>query len=215
MRCRETRGERLERRYRRARARRVGLGALDVERRSEARPLSRGYQAQRLVLRCRDRAHGLELVQRADQREVVGRDVGHHQQAHARALSSAAIASAAAADAPARRRPERSISQDTSSRRRRLHRCPERPAWRASHSRCRERARQRRPRCSGNSHERLIVSPARAARTRSAAILMSRFSLRRAAHEVGQHRVAVAFPPRGLGLGLLRGGSGVLSGHLD
>ena len=31
----------------------------------------------------RDRAQGLDLAQRADQREVVAGDVAHHQQAHA------------------------------------------------------------------------------------------------------------------------------------
>ena len=45
--------------------------------------MARLHEAQRLVLRGRDRAHGLELAQRSDQREVVGRDVGHHEQAHA------------------------------------------------------------------------------------------------------------------------------------
>ena len=50
-----------------------------------ARPArcARGYEAQRLVLRGGDRAHRLELAQRADEREVVGRDVAQHQQAHA------------------------------------------------------------------------------------------------------------------------------------
>ena len=75
--------ERLERRYRGARSRRLGLRALDVERRREAGALAGRDEAQRFVLRGRYRAHRLELAQRADEREVVGRDVGQHQQAHA------------------------------------------------------------------------------------------------------------------------------------
>ena len=76
-------GERLERRYRCARPRGFGLRALDVERRREAGPLARRYEAQRFVLRGRYRTHRLELAQRADEREVVGRDVAQHQQTHA------------------------------------------------------------------------------------------------------------------------------------
>ena len=50
-----------------------------------ARPdaLARGDQAQRLVLRGGDRTHGVELAQRAGEDEVVGRDVAQHEQAHA------------------------------------------------------------------------------------------------------------------------------------
>ena len=40
-------------------------------------------EAQRFVLRGGYRAHRFELAQRADEREVVGRDVAQHQQAHA------------------------------------------------------------------------------------------------------------------------------------
>ena len=76
-------GERFERRYRRARSRRFGLRALDVERRREAGALPGGHEAERFVLCGRYRAQGVELAQRADEGEVVGRDVAHHQQPHA------------------------------------------------------------------------------------------------------------------------------------
>ena len=75
-------GERLERRDRRACARSVGLGPLDVERGGEPDALPRSDQAQRLVVGRRDGAHGFELASRADQREIARRDVGQHQQAH-------------------------------------------------------------------------------------------------------------------------------------
>ena len=76
-------GERFEGRYRRARPRRFGLRALDVERRREAGALARGHEAQRFVLRGGYRAHRFELAQRADEREVVGCDVAQHEQPHA------------------------------------------------------------------------------------------------------------------------------------
>ena len=63
MRCRDDGGERLERRDGRAGARSVGLGPLDVERRGEPGALPRGDEAQRLVVRRRDGAHGFELAQ--------------------------------------------------------------------------------------------------------------------------------------------------------
>ena len=76
-------GERLERRDRGARARGGRPRPLDVERRAEAHAMARRDEPQCLVLCGRDRAHGLELAHRADQHEVVGRDVAQHEQAHA------------------------------------------------------------------------------------------------------------------------------------
>jgi hypothetical protein len=76
-------GERFERRYRSARSRSLGLRALDVERRRESDALSCGDETQRFVLGGRDRAQRIELAQRADEREVVRRDVAHDQQANA------------------------------------------------------------------------------------------------------------------------------------
>jgi hypothetical protein len=76
-------GERLERRYRGARSRRFGLRALHVERRREPSALAGCDEAQRLVLRSRDRAHGFELPQCANEHEIVACDIGHHKQAHA------------------------------------------------------------------------------------------------------------------------------------
>ena len=52
----------------------------------------------------------------------------------------------------------------------------------------------------GNSHERLIVSPARAARSALGRDLDVAVLLRCAADEVGKHRVLEAFPPGHLGL---------------
>ena len=77
------RRDRLQRRDLRARRFGVGLRALHVERRRQACPMARLHQAQGLVLGGGDRAQRVELAQRADQREVVGGDIGHHQQAHA------------------------------------------------------------------------------------------------------------------------------------
>ena len=141
-------GERLERRYRRARSRSFGLCALDVERRSEAGALARRHQAQRLVLRRRDRAHGLELAQRADQREVVAGDIGQHQQAHApRAVLGRQRFGGGRRGARAQAAGEIDFpgNVDTGAGR---HRCPERPAWRTSRTRCRTRRRLRQRRCS-------------------------------------------------------------------
>ena len=67
--------ERFERRYRRVRSRSVGLRALDIERRRETRAFPRSYETQRFVMRGRDRTHGLELAQRADENEVAGCNV--------------------------------------------------------------------------------------------------------------------------------------------
>ncbi len=77
---------------------------------------ARGDETQRLVLRRGDRTHGLELAQRADEREVVGRDVGQHEQpdGRARRLRSRSCRQVAA-DAPARSRPATSISHETPS----------------------------------------------------------------------------------------------------
>ncbi len=75
-------GNRFQWRDLRARRFGVGLCALHVERRRQAHVVARLHQAQRLVLGGRDRPQGVELAQRTDQREVVGGDVGHHQQAH-------------------------------------------------------------------------------------------------------------------------------------
>ncbi len=72
--------QRFERRYRRPRARRVRPRALDVERGCKAHAMPRGDEAQRLVLRRRDRTDRLELAQSADQREVVRRDVRQDEQ---------------------------------------------------------------------------------------------------------------------------------------
>ena len=55
-------GQRLERRYGRARAQCISTGALDVERGSEPDALPGGDEAKRLVLCCGDGAHGLELL---------------------------------------------------------------------------------------------------------------------------------------------------------
>ena len=77
------RRDRLQRRDLRARRFGIGLRALDVEGRRQAGAMARLHQAQGLVLGGGDRAQRVELAQRADQREVVGRDIGHHQQAHA------------------------------------------------------------------------------------------------------------------------------------
>jgi len=71
-----------ERWYRGTRSRSLRLRALDVEGRREARPLSRGDEAQRLVLGGRDSTHRVELSQCADEREVVGCDVAYDEQAN-------------------------------------------------------------------------------------------------------------------------------------
>ena len=75
-------GERLERRYRCARARRVRAGAFDIEVGREPHTLPGGYEAKRLVLGSRDRAYRFELLECANEREVVGRHITQYQQAH-------------------------------------------------------------------------------------------------------------------------------------
>ena len=75
-------GQRLERRYRCARALSVGAGALDIEGGREPDTLPRGHETKRLVLSRRDRAYCFELLECADEREVVGRHIAEYQQAH-------------------------------------------------------------------------------------------------------------------------------------
>ena len=75
--------QRLERWNGRTCLRRFGLRALDVERGGEPGALPRRNEVQRCVLRRRDGAQGLELPQRARQREIVAGDIRQHQQAHA------------------------------------------------------------------------------------------------------------------------------------
>ena len=75
-------GQRLERRYRCARALRFGAGALDIEGGSEPDTLSCGHETKRLVLSRGDRAYCFELLECADEREVVGRNIAEYQQAH-------------------------------------------------------------------------------------------------------------------------------------
>jgi len=75
-------GERPERRYRCARARRVRAGAFDVEAGREPDTLPGSYEAKRLVLGSRDRTYRFELLECANEREVVGRDITQYQQAH-------------------------------------------------------------------------------------------------------------------------------------
>ena len=195
-------GERLERRYRCACPRRVGTGALDVERGREARPLPRGHEAQRLILRGRDRAYRLELFEGTHQREVARGDVAENEQAHSACnvlcghrvrggRSGTRAQPSAQVDLP--RDAERRRSCLGMSGTSRLHGVVVAGA-----------ADQRAPVAPmlGNSEERLMVSPPRAARTRSTAILMSRFS--RAARPMSsvEHGIAEAFPPGDVRLGL-------------
>ncbi len=170
-------GERLERRYRRARSRRFGLRTLDVERRREAGALAGGDEAQRLVVRRRDRAHGFELAQRADEHEVVGGDIGQHQQAHAaRAVLDGQSVGLGRCGARAQAAGEIDFPRNVDADRRQMSASGKHlPLGRVVAGVCDE-VPPPTALMLGNSHERLIVSPARAARTRSAAILTSRFS---------------------------------------
>ncbi|MCY1553177.1 hypothetical protein D9M68_896320 [compost metagenome] len=67
------------------RARRFGIGlrALDIEFGRQPDTMTRGDQAQRLILHRRHGTQGVDLALSTDQREVVAGDVAHHQQAHA------------------------------------------------------------------------------------------------------------------------------------
>jgi hypothetical protein len=76
-------GKRLERWYRRVRLGCFRLRALDVERRREPDAFTGGHEAQRLVLRSRNRAHGLELAQCPNERKVVRCNIGQHEKARA------------------------------------------------------------------------------------------------------------------------------------
>ena len=108
-------GERLERRDGGAGARSVGLRPLHVERGRQPGALPRGNQAQRLVVRRGDRAHGFELASRADQREIARRDIGQHEQAHsAHAVLGGNCVGGGCRGARAQA-PERSISQEIST----------------------------------------------------------------------------------------------------
>jgi hypothetical protein len=77
------RGDRLQRRDLRARRFGLGVRALHVERSRQARAVARLHQAQRLVVGGGDLAQRIELAQRPDQGEVVVGHVGHHHQSHA------------------------------------------------------------------------------------------------------------------------------------
>src|ERR1022692_144652 len=61
----------------------LGLRALDVEQRGEADPLAGGHQAQRLVLRGRNRAHRVELAQCSHEGEIVRRHIRYDQKTNA------------------------------------------------------------------------------------------------------------------------------------
>ena len=75
--------KRFERRYGGACLGRVGSRPLDVERCSETRALARAHETQCFVLGRRYGAYRIELMQCADEDEVVGRDVGDDEQTNA------------------------------------------------------------------------------------------------------------------------------------
>ena len=181
-----------------------------------ARPdaLPRSDEPQRLVLRGRNRAHGLELAQRADQGEVVARDVGQHEQAYApctvfgrhgvggrrRGTGSQATGQIDfPGDIDARAEPFdiRNALLD-----RRV------VAGALIHAHGADADARPQPRTT----DRLPGSRRTHALGGDLDIAVL---TRRAADEVGQHRVTVAFPPDGLGLFFGDRGGRESAGHVD
>ncbi len=206
--------ERLQRRDLRARRFGLGLRALDVERRRQARALARRHQAQRLVMGRGDRAHGVELAQRADQREVVGGDVGHHQQAHAaHAVLGGQRFGSRRRRAGAQAAGEVDLPRDVEAgagalgvRHRLLHGTAVAAAAVAGRAGRADAGHQERP---ADRH----------AGTRGAHALCGDLHVavlaRGTAHQVGQDRVIEALPPHSFGLHIDGGTAGELGRHVD
>ena len=195
------RRNRLQRRDLRACRFGIGLRALDVEGRRQACPMARLHQAQGLVMGGGDRAQRVELAQRADQREVVGGDIGHHQQAHAAhavlrgqrvggRCGRARAQAAAQVDLP---RDVEAGAAVAGVRHQLLHRVAVAAAAVAGRADRADAGRQ-----EGTAHRHAGSRRAQAlGGDLDVAVL-----LRREVHQVGQDRVAEAFPPGGLGLHL-------------
>ncbi len=207
-------GERLERRDRCACRRRVGTRALDVERGREARPLPRSHEAQRLVLRGRDRAHRLELFEGTHQREVARGDVAENEQAHSACNVLCGHRVRSGRGGP-RAQPSAQVELPRDAERRRSCLGVRNIALDGVvvAGAVIERARRRTDaRKKGGTADGFAAARGSHAfhRDLDVAILA-----RSAADELREHGVAEAFPPGDVGLGLGRGRRRELARHVD